>query len=73
MFLRVLDGIRNTVAVYEPDDKKEEILQRAGENGIRIDVKMGSNYHGSSLGVARMGVNGYRKKGCREGGSIYRL
>lgn len=71
MFLHILEGVRDTLNTFEPDDKKEEILQRARENGISLDVEKGTNYHGSSLGVAQMGVTGYRKKNKKKGKKIY--
>lgn len=71
MFLTVLGGVRDTMNTFEPDDKKEEILQRAEKNGISLNVEIGTNYHGSSLGVARIGVTGYRKKREKKGKKIY--
>ncbi|CDD07712.1 putative uncharacterized protein [Dorea sp. CAG:317] len=71
MFLQVLNGVRDTMNTFEPDDKKEEILQRARINGITLNVEMGTNYHGSSLGVAQMGVTGYRRKKEKKGKIIY--
>lgn len=62
IFLSVLDGVKKTANIFEPDDKKEKILQRAGEKYIGVELEKGKNYHGSSLGVARMGVVGYRPK-----------
>lgn len=71
MFLNVLGGVKDTMNTFEPDDKKEEILQRAKINGVILDLEMGTNYHGSSLGVAKMGVTGYRKKNEKKGKIIY--
>lgn len=71
MFLCILEGVRNTLNTFEPDDKKEEILQRAEKNQIQLNVEKGTNYHGSSLGVAKMGVIGYRKKNEKKGKKIY--
>ncbi len=62
MFQKVLSGVRSTVNTFEPDDKKEAIRQRAWEYGGKAEVEMGNNYHGSSIGVARMGVEGYFPK-----------
>ena len=71
MFLYILKGVRDTLNTFEPDDKKEEILQRARKNEIPLNVEKGTNYHGSSLGVAKMGVTGYRKKKEKKGKKIY--
>lgn len=67
MFREILESVRATANLYEPDDKKEEILERAEERGIAEDITMGTNYHGSSIGVARMGVKGYRPRRRRDG------
>ena len=64
VFRKVLDGLWKTMNTYEPDDEKAEILQRARSNGVTVDIEFGKNYHDSSLGVARMGVKGYRSKKC---------
>lgn len=66
MFSKILDGVRDTLNTYEPDEKKEEILERAKERGVSETITMGTNYHGSSIGVARMGVEGYRPKKRRK-------
>lgn len=62
VFKGVLEGIRNTMNLFESDTKKQEIMKRAREQTWNVDVIMGDNYYGSSLGVAKMGVKGYRKK-----------
>ncbi|WP_158682983.1 DUF169 domain-containing protein [Dorea sp. Marseille-P4042] len=70
MFERILEGVRCTVNTFEPDDKKNEILQRAKKNGILVDIKEDTNYYESSLGVAKMGTIGYRKK-CKKEKNVY--
>lgn len=65
MFSELLEAIEKTSNTFEPDNKKQEIRQRVKEKGIILSEKLidGENYHGSSLGVARMGVKGYKVKG----------
>lgn len=62
MFLTVLDGVKSTMNTFEPDYKKEEIIERSNESGCRVGVVMGNNYYDSCLGVAKMGVKGYNTK-----------
>lgn len=66
-FEMILDGIEKTSNTFEPDDKKAEIKKRMIENDITLNEELvyGENYHGSSLGIARMGVKGYRKKSSK--------
>lgn len=59
MFLKVLDGVKQTADTFEPDEKKEEIQERGKILEVPVKLEMGTNYHKSSLGVARMGVTGY--------------
>lgn len=58
----ILDGLRNTLNTFEPDDKKQYIDLRAKENDVEVDLDFGNNYHESSIGVAKLGVKGYRRK-----------
>lgn len=60
----ILDGIEKTSNTFEPDDKKAEIKKRMLENNVTLSENLvdGENYHSSSLGVAKIGVKGYRKK-----------
>lgn len=63
-FDSILDGIEKTSNTFEPDDKKAEIKERILENNITLNENLvyGENYHASSLGIAQMGVKGYKKK-----------
>lgn len=54
MFLNVLEGIIKTVNSVEADYKKEKIIKRAEENEVELNVIMGENYYGSSIGVAKL-------------------
>lgn len=65
MFDKILEGIKRTVNTFEPDDKKQEIKLRSKDSGVDVTVNYGDNYHGSSLGVAKIGTEGYRKKKVR--------
>lgn len=62
VFENVLDGVRKTMNTFESDDKKEIIAQKATNNKMKIEIKMGENYHGSSIGVAKLGIVGYHPK-----------
>lgn len=62
MFSDILDGVKKTMNIFEPDDKKEKIIERSLKNNIEENVQLGDNYHKSSLGVAKMGVTGYYPK-----------
>jgi uncharacterized protein (DUF169 family) len=75
VFHAVLDGLFETMNNFESDEKKEEIYRRAEKAGMNLTIRYGENYHGSSLGVAQMGVKGYRQKISRrkkDGGSDIR-
>lgn len=62
MFLDVIDGVLETLNLFEPDNKKAEIIARAQTLNVDVDVQMGNNYFDSCLGVAKMGVVGYHRK-----------
>ncbi len=62
IFCAVSDGVYKTMNTFEADASKRDIQERASENGLPITPEYGKNYHGSALGAARMGVQGYRKK-----------
>lgn len=69
MFENILDGVRSTLNTFEPDNKKEDIINRASKNGCEVDVEIGTNYYESCLGVAKKGVKGYHPK--KNKGKVY--
>ncbi len=62
MFLEVLDGVLETMDLFEPDYKKLDIQKRAEDLGTSLDITLDHNYFDSCLGVANIGVKGYHKK-----------
>ena len=66
MFLDVMDGVLETLNLFEPDNKKAEIIARAENLNVDIDVQMGNNYFDSCSGIAKIGVVGYFPKSPRK-------
>ena len=62
MFLKVKDAVTQTMNLYEWDQKKSEIEERAAKYHSDLNIKYDSNYYDSCLGVAPLGTVGYRKK-----------
>ncbi len=54
IFLNVLEGVLNTINPTEPDYKKEDIMKRAEERNVDVQVVKGENYYNSSIGVAKL-------------------
>ncbi|MZQ75070.1 MAG: hypothetical protein GT589_02810 [Peptoclostridium sp.] len=55
MFSKVVDGVMATANAAEPDERKADIIKRANEKGLSLDILLGENYYGSSIGVAKLG------------------
>lgn len=63
MFEKILSSIEQSMNLFEPNRKKREIERRSQERGLQnIDIRFDSDYYGSCLGAAKLGVCEYRKK-----------
>ena len=45
VFFKMMDGVEKTLNAAEPDQKKKEILKRAGELKLKPDVQLGKAYY----------------------------